>query len=184
MQNGSGSTVGQAIIQIANSKGFRTINILRNHPDWTKVVQHLQGLGATTVVTDVNAGRFEFTKLLADFPKPKLGLNSVGGSTANIVAKALGPSGTFITYGNSSGRPVSASLDLFTNKDITMKGYNLNRYMNSLTKAERDTMANDAVKSVSSGSLTLLVAREPFKDFTVALNRTLAPHERKIVLVF
>ncbi len=52
IQNNAGSTVGQAVIVYAASKGIKTVNILRRRDDWDDYVNHLQGLGATLVVTE------------------------------------------------------------------------------------------------------------------------------------
>jgi trans-2-enoyl-CoA reductase len=184
VQNGAGSTVGQTVIQLAAAKGVKTVNLVRHGGDWSKVVAHLQGLGATTVVAEEQAGKHEFRKTLADVGAGKLGLNATGGAAAGLVARALAPGATLVTYGSSSGRPVSAPLDLFTHKDLTLRGFNLDKAVGSGDKAARDTLAREAVAAVANGSIKLLVAREPFRDFGVALGRTLQPHQRKVVLVF
>jgi mitochondrial enoyl-[acyl-carrier protein] reductase / trans-2-enoyl-CoA reductase len=184
VQNGAGSTVGQAVIQIAAAKGVKTVNLVRHGGEWAKVVAHLQGLGATTVVAEEQAGKHEFRKTLADVGAGTIGLNSTGGAAAGLVARALAPGATLVTYGSSSGRPVSAPLDLFTHKDLSLRGFNLEASLGKLDKAERDAFARDAVAAVANGSIKLLVAREPFRDFNVALGRTLSPHQRKVVLVF
>ena len=48
----AGSTVGQAVVIYAASKGIKTINILRKRNDWDDYVNHLQGLGAGLVVNE------------------------------------------------------------------------------------------------------------------------------------
>jgi hypothetical protein len=48
--------------------------------------QHLQGLGATLVTTE---GRAKEDVSAAQLPRPRLGLNCVGGSSSAAVAKAL-----------------------------------------------------------------------------------------------
>jgi len=90
IQNNAGSTVGQAVVQLAASKGVKTINIMRARNDWDDFVNHMHGLGATIVVTEDFARTSEFTKLVADLPAPKLGLNSVGGKSVRTVASTLG----------------------------------------------------------------------------------------------
>ncbi len=184
IQNGASSTVAQAVIQVAASKGVRTLNIARQGPDWSKLVSHLQALGAATVVSEAQAGRHEFKKILADLGTPKLGLNATGGAVGGVVARALGNGGTLVTYGSSTGRPLNVSLDLFLHKNVTLKGFNVDKYVNGLSKQERDAAARSAVSAVNGGSVKLMVAREPFADFSVALDRTLQPYQRKVVLVF
>lgn len=184
MQNNAGSTVGQAVIQLAAAKGLRSINTLRATPKWAETSVHLQSLGAAAVVSDDTAAKHEFKKLLADYSAPKLGLNATGGASASTVAKALGNGATMVTYGASSGRPVSIGLDAFTGKDITFKGFNLDKATAALSKADRDAAAKEAVEAVSNDKVKLMVAREPFGDFKIALERSLKPFERKVVLTF
>ena len=57
--------------------------------DWNDMVNHMHGLGGTIIVNEDFARTPEFTKLIADLPKPKLGLNSVGGTSAATVASRL-----------------------------------------------------------------------------------------------
>ncbi len=52
VQNNAGSTVGQAVIVYAASKGIKTVNIMRARDNWDDMVKHLQGLGATLVVKE------------------------------------------------------------------------------------------------------------------------------------
>ena len=52
IQNNAGSTVAQAVIIHAASKGIKTVNILRRRDNWDEYVNHLQGLGATLVVAE------------------------------------------------------------------------------------------------------------------------------------
>jgi trans-2-enoyl-CoA reductase len=184
VQNGAGSTVGQAVIQLAAAKGLRSVNIMRLATDWAGVVKHLQGIGATTVVSEAQAARHEFRKVLADFPAPVLGLNGIGGASAGQVASALGANGTLVTYGAMTNRAIVAPLSLFTGKNLTLKGFNLNSWVASTSKADRDAEVTNAVASVASGKVKLLVAREPFKDFGAALKRSYQKDQRKIVLTF
>jgi len=182
VQNNASSTVGQAVVQLAARKGIKSINIMRSQTLWADMVSHMQSIGATTVVSDDQAGRFEFSKVLADLPAGRLGLNAAGGAAASAVARALAPSSTLVTYGSSSGRPVTAPLKWFTEKDLTLKGFSLGKATAAMSKAELDSAVQAAVAGVSSGSLKLLVAREPFADFGVALKRALTPEQRKVVL--
>ena len=168
---------------------MRSINLVRGSGSgtaWIEVVPHLTSLGATLVVSEEEAGRHEFAKTLADLPKGVLGLNSSGGAAASLVARALAPSATLVTYGTQSRHAaISVPLDLFTASDITFKGFNAATYLNGLKKEARDVAARDAAQLVSSGKMKLLVAREPFGQFSAALKRAYAIGvERQVTLVF
>ena len=76
----------------------------------------MQGIGASLVVNDSYARTPAFAKLLADVPAPALGINGAGGTAFTSVARALAPGSTLVTYAASSGQPLRATLDLFTQR--------------------------------------------------------------------
>jgi NADPH:quinone reductase-like Zn-dependent oxidoreductase len=160
----------------------RTLNIVQSTASFDDVSTHLKAVGGTIVVSDAHAARYEFvTKVLADMPKAKLGLNGTGGAAAGSVAKALAPGATLVTY-NSAGKAVSAPLGWFTNQDLTLKGFSLTRALSGMTKAQVDTAVAEAVAQIAAGHLKVLVAREPAKDLDIALKRAMESVERQVVL--
>lgn len=52
IQNGGNSAAGQNVIQFCKAWGLKSINIVRNRPDIDKLKEHLNGLGATYVLTE------------------------------------------------------------------------------------------------------------------------------------
>ena len=118
VQNGANSAVGQAVIQLAHSRGIRTINIVRDRPDLLELSTHLRALGATVVTTPDHARRDA-----GGLPAPSLGLNCVGGSSGLLVAKLLAKGGTMVTYGGMSKRPVTIPTSLLIFKDIKAEGF-------------------------------------------------------------
>jgi trans-2-enoyl-CoA reductase len=199
VQSGADGLVGQAVVQLAAAKGVKTVNIARGSPagGWAKLSEHLQGLGATAVVSEEAADKHAFRRLLADLAPAKLGLNGTGGAAAGAVARALGEGATLVSYGGSAASGGRASalqlpLSLFAQKDLTAKGFSLDRALSQQPKAARDAAAREAVAAAASGKVRLLVAREPFKDFAAVLPRALAAvsvhkggvAERQVVLTF
>lgn len=189
VQNNASSAVGQAVIQLAAERGLRTINIARPTPTgWADLSHHLTGIGGSVVVDEAAASRAaEFRKLLADVPAPKLGLNGVGGAAAAAVARSLGAGATLVTYG---GRALSLPAATFTSKALTLKGVRASDVAGLVKggsdKSARDAAVRDAAAKIAAGKLKLLVAREPFADFGVALKRATSGDEplRTVVLVF
>lgn len=188
VQNNGASTVAQAVVQLAAAKGVRTVTLVRpgTGPEWDQLVPHLTSLGATLVASEEEAGRHEFAKTLKDLPAGVLGLNSSGGAAATLVARSLAQGATLVTYGTAGRRPaITVPLDLFTARDLTLRGFNLDAAVKAGARAARDAEVAGAVKAVADGSVKLLVAREPFKDFAAALERTYRPsNQRKVVLTF
>jgi trans-2-enoyl-CoA reductase len=120
VQNGANSKVGRYVIQLARSKGLKTINIVRERDDWDDTVQSLENIGADLVSTPKNVR--EDAKS-AGLPPPKLALNCVGGETATTMAKMLAPGGTLVTYGGMGREPVSVPTPLFIFRNIRLRGF-------------------------------------------------------------
>lgn len=55
--------------------------------------------------------------------KPRLALNSIGGSSALALTKILGPTGTLVTYGGMSKKPVTINTGSFIFQDIRLCGF-------------------------------------------------------------
>jgi len=177
IQNNAASTVGQAVVIYAASKGIKTVNIMRLRDDYEDIVNHLQGYGGSVFVTDDFASTYEFPKLIADLGAPKLGLSSVGGDAGTAVLKAVGSGGSFVVYGNMSRQAHTISLDSLL-KGVTVQGFSLDRYLASLSPAQRASLLDGAVDLASK----LLYAVESFSDFEIALKRSLEAGERKVVV--
>ncbi|KAF8440062.1 hypothetical protein L210DRAFT_3612536 [Boletus edulis BED1] len=117
VQNGANSAVGQAVIQIAASKGVRTINFIRDRDNVESLKSHLKALGATHDV--------------------KLGLNCVGGKTTTLMARLLGENAHLVSYGAMSKDPLSLPTSLFIFKNLTCHGFWQTRWYDQKTLDER-----------------------------------------------
>jgi NADPH:quinone reductase-like Zn-dependent oxidoreductase len=191
VQNNASSLVSQAVTQLAAAAGVRCVSLVRAPggagASWSDVAPHLSSLGATLVVSEEQAGRHEFAKTLRDLPAGVLGLNSSGGAAATLVARALAPRATVVTFGAAAPRAaaLTAPLDLFTAADLTFRGFSAAAHLGALPKDARDAAAREAAGLVASGAVKLLVVREPFSGFAAALKRAYAlGAERQVTLVF
>jgi len=188
MVNNGSSMVSQAVLQLAVAGKLRCVSLVRSNvgADWAEVSPHLTSLGASLVVSEEKAASHEFTKTMTDLPKAKLALNSSGGPAALLLARHLAVGGTLVTCGTEGRRSaISAPLDIFTARDLTLRGLNAAAWSSKLSKAERDAEVVSAVTAVSQKQLRLLVARETFADFSHALARFYRPGDgRQITLTF
>lgn len=128
IQNGANSGVGRAAIQLGKLWGYKSINIVRQRDGVEEMKQELQGLGADVVVTDEEVQKKDFRDKVAELTNGgrepiRLGLNCVGGSIVNSMAKQLAPDGHMVTYGAMSKQPVSLPTGLLIFKNITFSGY-------------------------------------------------------------
>ncbi|KAI0897263.1 NAD(P)-binding protein [Annulohypoxylon nitens] len=149
VQNGANSGVGRAAIQLGRLWGYRSINVVRARetPELDAALkQELLELGATHVVTEQEFTAREFRDRLAEWTRGnregvRLGLNCVGGKSAQTVAYSLGRGGTMVTYGGMSRAPVALPTGLLIFKDIRFVGFWLSRWADGDAEAKERTVA-------------------------------------------
>eukprot|EP01083_Nonionella_stella_P010107 28917_1 len=184
IQNCANSAVGQCVIQIAHALGLRTINLIRNRPNFTETVERLKGLGGDIVVTDEYARTAEFRTLTADMPKPKLGLNAAGGPAATEVARLLGKGGTMVTYGGMSRKPVTLPTGLFIFNDICLRGFWVSSWSKEHSAEERTKMFSELTNLIRQDKLKIWLERHKFSDALTAVQKAQEQfRDRKIILM-
>ncbi|EMC92751.1 hypothetical protein BAUCODRAFT_151162 [Baudoinia panamericana UAMH 10762] len=136
VQNGANSGVGRAAIQLARLWGYKSLNIVRRREQgMAELKKDLKSLGADAVVTDEEVEskgfRDQVKELTNGGREPiRLGLNCVGGSLVNSMAKHLAPSAHMVTYGAMSKQPVSLPTGLLIFKDIHFDGFWVSKWSN------------------------------------------------------
>jgi len=183
IQNGSNSMVGMAVLQIANLRKIKTINIIRNRPNFADTIERLKALGGYIAVTEDYIKTPQFKSLISDLPKPKLALNCVGGDSATEMARILDNKGTMVTYGGMSRKPITIPTSQFIFKDITLKGFWLSKWIEEHSLDERSKMVEDLINLIRKEKLKLWMESWDFENFDKALSRVSEPYrDRKIVL--
>lgn len=177
VQNGATSAVGQHVIQLAMAKGLKTVNVIRDRPDWEAAVSWLRAMGADVVTTE--------QKLKADLaasglPAPKLALNCVGGSSAAAIAKVLQAGGTHVTYGAMSMQPLAPPTALLIFKDITFRGFWISGgWAKRAGPAAHAALLDKVVGHIQQGHLTPPKLQEfPLARFSEALEASSAAHKQ------
>ncbi|VDN06769.1 unnamed protein product [Thelazia callipaeda] len=117
IQNGSNSAVGRAVIQLAKIWGFRTVNIIRERPDFSEVADELRSFGADKVI-----GERELQNEKKNI-NARLALNCVGGRSALLLISCLGIEGVMVTYGGMSKQLIQAPTGPFIFKNIQLRGF-------------------------------------------------------------
>ena len=129
IQNGANSGVGRAAIQLGKLWGYKSINVVRKRDSgMNELKQDLYTMGADVVVTDEEVEKREFRDQVKELTNGgrepiRLGLNCVGGSIVNSMAKHLAPDSHMVTYGAMSKQPVQLPLGLLIFKQITFSGF-------------------------------------------------------------
>lgn len=167
IQNGANSAVGRAVIEISAKRGIKTVNVVRDRPNFEALEAELRLLGATMVV---KAERLPLPETLDHIvkvigKKPTLALNCVGGASASDLARSLGHSGTLVTYGGMSNKPVTIPTGLLIFNDLRFTGFWVSAWYKrqhehalrgdmTLTQ-EREAMMEELFGMIREGKLTL-----------------------------
>ncbi|CAK8536179.1 unnamed protein product [Lathyrus sativus] len=173
VQNGATSMVGQCVIQLAKSRGIHSINIIRDRPGVDEVKERLKHLGADEVFTENELEVKNVKSLLDGIPEPALGFNCVGGNSASLVLKFLRRGGTMVTYGGMSKRPVTVSTSSFIFKELSLRGFWLQNWLNTDKTEEGRRMIDRLLGLVQDGKLKYKMELTPFDDFNTALDKAL-----------
>lgn len=187
IQNGANSGVGQAVIQIAAKLSLKTINIVRNRPNFDGLVTSLKDLGATHVVTDEFIRTPEMKTLMATLPKPKLGLNCVGGKSVADLLKYLDRSATLVTYGGMSKQPLMIPTGALIFNDVKVLGY----WMTQWSKENMETAKMKEMWQFIGDMARCGQLRSPlhrlvkFDDFSDAIAKAMEPltSEKQILVM-
>lgn len=86
---------------------------------------------------------------------PKLALNAVGGTNAQLLLKLLDQGGTMVTYGGMSGKGVQVGTPQLIFKDIHVAGYWHSRWMLTHSVAEKQAMINTLSQLVLENQVVL-----------------------------
>jgi trans-2-enoyl-CoA reductase len=156
VQNGANSAVGQAVIQIAAAKGYKTINFIRDRDDVELLKQHLELLGATHVVTyDELSDKSLRTKVKTwtGGKDIRLGLNCVSGKTTTLMARLLGNNAHLVSYGAMSREPLSLPTSLFIFKNLTCHGFWQTRWYSDKSLEQRQELLKTLIALMRDGKL-------------------------------
>jgi len=184
IQNGANSAAGLAVIQLAKLKGIKTINVVRDRPNFADLHDKLSQMGAHAVVTEEYLATAQFRRMLGDIAAPKLALNCVGGKSATEIARTLAPNGTIVTYGGMSRKPVTIPTSLFIFKNIQSRGFWLTKW-----SEENPEKAKAAYKElfdlVQKGHLKISAEKRGFKEWEGAIEDNGKDfRDRKLILHF
>jgi len=143
IQNGANSAVGQLVIQIAKGKGINTINCVRSRDDMAPLVEHLESLCATKVLTYDDLNDKSLRGKIKEWTQGKdirLALNCVGGEPTTAMAKLLGQDAHLVSYGSMSKKPISLPTSLHIFKNLTSHGFWQTNWSKTHSRAEKEEL--------------------------------------------
>ena len=154
VQNAANSAVGGYLVQLAKSRGIKTINIVRRQ----SAVQGLKDLGAEHVLVDGPDLGAEIANITGT-ESLSLAIDAVGGESFPKLVAALSNGGTVVCYGLMSMQaPILPSSAVIFN-DITVKGFWLSKWFEKASITDKQQTFGEIIKLMAKGELTAKISQ-------------------------
>lgn len=165
IQNASNSGVGRAVIDIANHKGYETINIVRRE----ELVDEIKKAGGTIVATQEQVKEKKL-KAQTEMLTISLGINSVGGESARLLARQLSDQGVMVTIGAMSKEPVIIDNSLLIFKNIVVTGFWRSKWLEVMPQETISKVYREVIDLAAQGAFRVPIeAIYPFAEASAAI---------------
>ena len=152
---GANSSVSQILIQLAKQKGIHIIALVRDLAQ----APGLRTLGADEVLDIEDPQLAEHVKQLTDGKGFNIAFDSIGGSIGTRIFENIAPFGRFIVYGSVKKEPGQYFNAQIVYKNLTVKGFGVRAFLNSLSKPQRDDMIHNLISILGKPGFQLPVAQ-------------------------
>jgi trans-2-enoyl-CoA reductase len=148
IQSAANSAVGQYVIQMANQRGLKSINVVRR----ASLKPELEAIGADVVLTD-GPDLAQRVAEATDGASLSIAIDAVGGETFSNLVECLALGGTIVAYGSLTKQPPALNSVAIIFNDVRVRGFWLSKWF-EITRAEDKQAAFGAVIGlVASGAL-------------------------------
>ena len=148
IQNAANSAVGRYIIQLARTKGVKTLNVVRR----TELVEELRKIGADVVLLDGDDLAKRVRSEVGDANIP-LAIDAVAGEGTLSLGGALSEGGTVVNYGLLSGKPCQLTPELVVFQGITLTGFWLAKLLGTMKPDELQKLYVELASQITNGNL-------------------------------
>ena len=148
IQNAANSAVGRYIIQLAKTKGVKTLNVVRR----TELVEELRKIGADVVLLDGDDLAKRVRSEVGDANIP-LAIDAVAGEGTLSLGGALSEGGTVVNYGLLSGKPCQLTPELVVFQGITLTGFWLAKLLGTMKPDELQKLYAELASQITNGNL-------------------------------
>ncbi|HKJ90912.1 MAG TPA: zinc-dependent alcohol dehydrogenase family protein [Oceanipulchritudo sp.] len=180
IQNAANSAVGLHVIEMARYLDLKTINVVRRE----ELVEPLKARGADVVVLEESGYEKKIADLTGGEPV-RLALNSVGGSSAIRLVKALSPGGLHITFGAMTFDAVRLPTRELIFEGLVMKGFWMDKWFRENTRARVQIMFDKMFDLMQKGIIQAPVEAEySLDDYKAAIEAAGQPRLGKILFRF
>jgi len=168
IQNAANSSCGRYIVQLAKSRGVKTVNVVRREA----MFDDLQALGADVVLLDG-----------AD-----LGIDAVAGSATQRIAECLTADAPLVCYGAMSQQACEIDFYLMFRRGIVLHGLSFVRQLMKRSPLAVRELYAELAAQMAAGTLTARIAATyALEDIVVACERAAqsgAERDGKVVITF
>ena len=148
IQNAANSAVGRYTIQLAKTKGVKTLNVVRR----TELVEELRKIGADVVLLDGDDLAKRVRSEVGDANIP-LAIDAVAGEGTLSLGGALSEGGTVVNYGLLSGKPCQLTPELVVFQGITLTGFWLAKLLGTMKPDELQKLYAELASQITNGNL-------------------------------
>ena len=148
IQNAANSAVGRYIIQLAKTKGVKTLNVVRR----TELFGELRKIGADVVLLDGDDLAKRVRSEVGDANIP-LAIDAVAGEGTLSLGGALSEGGTVVNYGLLSGKPCQITPEMVVFQGITLTGFWLAKLLGTMKPDELQKLYVELASQITNGNL-------------------------------
>ena len=148
IQNAANSAVGHYIIQLAKTKGVKTLNVVRR----TDLFGELRKIGADVVLLDGDDLAKRVRSEVGDANIP-LAIDAVAGEGTLRLGGALSEGGTVVNYGLLSGKPCQLTPEMVVFQGITLTGFWLAKLLGTMKPDELQRLYVELASQITNGNL-------------------------------
>lgn len=136
-------------------------------------------------ITDLADSETLRNTLWTTIPRPKLGLNCVGGKATSDLLRVLDKSATLVTYGGMSKQPVTIPTTEFIFRDLTCRGFWMSRWKEENQKgSEFAKMLHELIDFFRREQLKAPQCQTyPLADYKTAIEQSQQPFNGKKILL-
>lgn len=180
LQTAAGSTLGRLVIQLAQLKGIKTVNLVRR----VEQVQELLDLGGDAAFATDDPDVVAKVRAVTGGKGANGVIEAVGGETGAMALACLRAGGTMIVYGMLSHEPIPLHSGEMLFRGTTVKGYWLTHWLQTTNPLRVAQTLGELMQLMAQGHLIPPVsATYPLTQFAEAIEHTESRGRRGKVLL-
>lgn len=183
IQNAANSSCGRYIVQLAKSRGVKTVNVVRREA----MFDELRALGADVVLLDGADLAERVTRATGGAPIV-LGIDAVAGSATQRIAECLTADAPLVCYGAMSQQACEIDFYLMFRRGIVLHGLSFVRQLMKRSPLAVRELYAELAAQMAAGTLTARIAATyALEDIVVACERAAqsgAERDGKVVITF